>query len=105
MSEIPVFKFALMDRVKDDKRFLPKQAESKATGYDVRACMEDKKPLTIRPGQYVKIPLGVRAFVPEGYWYELKPRSSSFAKKHLHALYGTIDETYALELVFAAQYI
>lgn len=103
--EKPVFKFALMDRVKDDVRFLPKQAEPKATGYDVRACMANQKSLVLRPGQYAKIPLGVRAFIPENYWYEIKPRSSSFAKKFLHSLYGTVDEHFGQEAVFACQYI
>lgn len=105
MRETPIFKFALADRVKDDKRFLPTRAEFKATGYDVRACMENKKSLVVRPGQYIKIPLGYRAFIPDGWWYEIKPRSSTFAKKSLHALYGTIDEHFGLEAVFAAQYL
>ena len=104
-DEVPVFKFALVDRVKNDKKFLPKQAEFKATGYDVRACMENKKPLVIRPGQYVKIPLGYRCFISAGWWYEIKPRSSTFAKKSLHCLYGTVDETFAMEAVLACQYL
>jgi len=105
MSELPVFKFALVERVKDDKRFLPQQGEPQATGYDVRACMTNGKSLVIRPGQYVKIPLGYRCFISKGWWYEIKPRSSSFAKKHLHCLYGTVDENFALEAVLAAQYV
>lgn len=105
MQETPIFKFALVDRVKGDKRFLPTKAELAATGYDVRACMPNQKALTIRPGHYVKLALGYRAFLPVGWWYEIKPRSSTFAKKSLHSLYGTIDEHFSLEAVFAAQYI
>lgn len=102
---IPEYKFALREDLKDNKEFLPTKAEPKATGWDVRAAMEDRKPLEIRPLEYVKIPLGIRGFCPEGYWYELKPRSSTFGKKSLHALYGTIDETYEGQLIFACQYI
>ena len=105
--ELPIFKFALVERAKEDKKFLPTRAELCATGYDVRACLTtpSRKALIIRPGQYVKIPLGFRAFIPEGWWLELKPRSSSFAKKNLHCLYGTIDEHYPQEFILAAQYL
>lgn len=105
MSEIPIYRFALREDLKDEKRFLPTRAEPKASGWDVRAAMQDKKPLLIKPFDMVKIPLGVRGFCPDGWWYDIKPRSSSFTKKNLHALYGTIDETYEGELVFACQYI
>lgn len=104
-SYLPVFRFALREDIKDDKRFVPTRGEPTASGWDVRAAMVDRKPLIIRPLEQVKIPLGFRGFCPVGWWYELKPRSSTFAKKSLHALYGTIDETYEGELVFACQYI
>lgn len=101
----PVFKFALREDLKNEKQFLPTRAHSTDTGYDVRAAQQDREPIIIKPFEYVKIPLGFRAMPQEGYWYKLVPRSSTFAKKHLHALYGVIDNTYESELVFAAQYI
>jgi dUTPase len=101
MSFVPVYKFALREDLKDHPEFLPTKGEPLATGWDVRSA-ED---MIIRPLQHVKIPLGFRGFCPEGWWYELKPRSSTFAKKKLHSLYGTIDETYEGELVFACQFI
>lgn len=105
MNKMPEFKFALRNDLVNDKQFLPTKAEPKATGWDVRAAMPNQKSLIIKPLEFVKIPLGFRAFCPEGWWYELKPRSSTFGKKNLHALYGTVDETYEGELVFACQYI
>lgn len=102
---IPTFKFALRADLENEKQFLPTRAESKASGWDVKAAFKDHKPLTIKPFEQVKIPLGVRSFCPDGWWYELRPRSSSFAKKNMHALYGVIDETYEGELLFACQYI
>ena len=102
---VPSFKFALREDLKDDKRFIPSQANDTDTGYDVRAAQADKNPLVVKPFEYVKIPLGFRAFCPPGYWYKLVPRSSTFAKKQLHALYGTVDEGYQNEAIFAAQYI
>lgn len=100
-NSIPTFKFALRENLKDRKEFLPTKGEPKATGWDVRSANS----LIISPFEHVKIPLGFRTLCPEGWWFELKPRSSTFAKKNLHALYGTVDETYEGELIFACQYI
>lgn len=102
---MPSFKFALRSDLETFDGFLPTQGEPLATGYDVRAAQKDQKPLVLRAGQYFKIPLGFRAFCPEGWWFKLEPRSSTFAKKKVHALCGVIDETYENELVFAGQYI
>jgi len=101
MSEIPNFKFALREDLKNNKEFLPTKAEPHATGWDVRAATS----LSLSPFEKAIIPLGFRTFCPEGWWFELKPRSSTFGKKRLHCLYGTIDETYEGELLLACQYI
>jgi len=106
MNETPIFKFAIREDLRDaDVSFIPTRATPRSAGWDVRAAQKDKKPITIWGGKMVKIPLGFRTFCPEGWWFELKPRSSSFAKKHLHCLYGTIDEDYEGELILAAQLI
>ena len=49
--------------------------------------------------------MGFRSFCPPGWWAELNPRSSSFIKRHLHSLYGKIDETYPDEWFFLCQYM
>jgi dUTP pyrophosphatase len=104
-EETPRYAFALREDLKNDKRFLPTRAEPKASGWDVRAAMADKQPIIVKPLQHLKIPLGFRSFCPSGWWFELKPRSSTFAKRHLNTLIGTIDETYEGENIFACQYI
>jgi dUTP pyrophosphatase len=96
---IPTFSFALREGL--DETFLPTKGSVYATGYDVRAAWENKDDYIIQPGEYIKIPLGFRVIAPIGWWLELRPRSSTFAKKHLHALYGVIDEDYEGENVFA----
>lgn len=101
----PVFRFALRQDLIENKEFLPTKGDDLATGWDVRAALNGQKVITLRAGQHVRIPLGFRAFCPSGWWYELRPRSSSFGKKSLHALYGVVDETYEGELIFAAQYL
>ncbi len=106
MNEIPTFKFAIREDLQDTGLlFLPTRATPKSTGWDVKAAFEDRKTLIVNIGEHVKIPLGFRTFAPEGWWYELKPRSSTFGKKKLHSLYGTIDEDYEGQLIFACQYL
>lgn len=105
MKTLPKYGFALREDIKDDKRFLPTRAEPKASGWDVRASFIDRQSLIIKPFQCAKIPLGFRTFCPDGWWFEIKPRSSTFVKKNLHSLYGTIDESYEGEAIFACQYI
>ena len=104
MSSIPKYYFALREDLKDNK-FLPTKGEPFATGWDVRAAQIDRKDIIVRAGQYFKIPLGFRAIPPEGWWFQLHPRSSSFAKKYMHNLIGIIDEHYANEVLFAGQYM
>lgn len=101
----PVFKFALREDLKDHPEFLPRRAEDLSTGYDVRACQSDRKDIVLRAGQYFKIPLGFRCYCPEGWYYQLHPRSSSFAKKQMHCLIGVIDESFPLEVLAVGQYI
>lgn len=103
MIHKPIFQFALREDLKERKEFLPARAEPKATGWDVRAAISET--LEILPFAYFKIPLGVRMFAPDGWWLELRPRSSAFAKKNINALYGVIDETFESELNFLGQFI
>lgn len=104
MNKIPVFQFAIREDLNDNNIFLPKRATPIATGWDIKAALKTES-LVIKPGTYVKIPLGFRVFAPEGWWLECRPRSSSFTKKNLHCLYGVIDEDYEGECIFACQYI
>ena len=98
-NNLPKFQFALNEGLSDI--YLPTRGTDRATGWDVRST--DR--LLIYPREYVKIPLGFRMFCPPGWWMELRPRSSSFTKKNLHALYGVIDEDYEGQCIFAGQYI
>jgi len=104
--ETPIFKFAIREDLQDTgSLFLPSRGEEAATGWDVKAAFEDRKTMRVHIGEHVKIPLGFRTFAPKGWWFELKARSSTFGKKNLHSLYGTIDETYEGQLIFACQYL
>jgi dUTP pyrophosphatase len=97
----PIFRFAIRQELQYYTSFLPSKTHSDDTGWDVRAAQD----ITLRAGQYAKIPLGFRTFAPKGWWLEIRPRSSSFVKRHLHCLYGVIDEGFENEMIFACQYI
>lgn len=99
----PVFKFALREGLDDS--FLPTKGTPLATGWDVKAAWEDGEAHELRCGEVVKIPLGIRCFAPPGWWFELRPRSSTFAKKNLHCLYGVCDEDYSGMIMLAVQYL
>ena len=96
---IPEFKFALKDGLEDC--FLPVRGDSRSTGWDVRSS----ETIVLHPTETVRIPLGIRCFSPKGWWLELRPRSSTFAKRYLSALYGVIDESYEGELLFVCRWI
>ena len=100
----PTFRFALREDLGGDKKFLPTKGEPFATGYDIRAAQPDRKPIVLQPGDYFKIPTGIRSFAPEGWWFEVHPRSSSFIKKHIQGHIGVIDEHFANELHFLGKY-
>ncbi len=100
---IPVYRFAMRRDLIGQPQYFPKRGTERASGWDV--CAAPQKPIVLRAGQYAKIPLGFRVLPPEGWWLELRPRSSTFAKKQLHCLYGVIDEDYEGECLFACQYI
>lgn len=98
---IPEFKFALTEGL--DCSFLPTKSEPLATGWDVRYA--GKEEIVLKPFDTVKLPLGFRMFAPPGWWLELRPRSSTFAKKNLNCLYGVIDQTFSQELLLGAQWL
>ena len=108
--ENPTFKFALTDELikncqekYNPKDFAPCRSDPEATGWDVRCAALDGIPL--KPESYLKIPLGFRVFSPPGWWLKLVPRSSTMTKRYIHALYGTIDETYEGQVFFCGQYL
>jgi dUTP pyrophosphatase len=54
--------------------------------------------IIVAPQQMVNLGTGVSIKLPFGCWGAIKPRSSTFAKKKLFVMGGTIDEGYTGEL-------
>lgn len=95
----PVYRFAVKEGLDDS--FLPTQSSEKATGWDVRAA----ETIILQPTITTLIPLGIRCIAPQGWWLDLACRSSTFAKKQIHTLYGKIDEDYFGQIMLAAQWL
>lgn len=99
----PTFKFAIRSDL--DQNFTPKKSHSNDTGWDVSFAPHDNKSKLLYSGEWFMIPLGFKVFAPPGWWLELRPRSSTVAKKHIHPLYGVIDEGFEGEVHFVGQFI
>lgn len=75
-----------------DNLKLPKRATTGSAGYDF-FCPED---LTIAPGETIKIPTGIRAWIEDGWVLKLYPRSGLGFKYRLQLnnTVGIIDSDY-----------
>ena len=94
----------LQVKVLDNAAFIPpvlKPAREGDVGLDLYVCIEEEK-IIVPSGGMINIPTGISIKLPWGTWASIRPRSSTFAKKKLLIMDGTIDEgfTGAL-LVFA----
>jgi dUTPase len=83
--------------------FIPSRSEPEAACWDVRCAEPDG--IALAPEKYIKIPLGFRVFSPQGWWLELRPRSGTLIKKHIHSLYGVIDTNFEGQCFFCGQYM
>lgn len=106
----PTFRFAVTEKMieycketgEDPDTLLPIRANPTDTGWDVKCGAPNG--VELKHGGYAIIPLGFRVFPPQGWWLKLVSRSSTFIKKNLHALYGTIDESYEGQVGFCAMF-
>lgn len=55
-----------------DDIVLPKRATTGSAGYDFTSPID----FTIKPGEMIKIPSGIRCYIEEGYVLNIHPRSS-----------------------------
>lgn len=71
---------------------LPSRATSGSAGYDFKAPFS----FTLRPGNTIKIPTGIRVKISEGWWLGCMPRSSLGFKYRLQLdnTIGVIDSDY-----------
>ncbi len=79
---------------------LPRYETTGAAGADVRASLENKTELIIKPGERVLVPTGLSMEIPFGYEVQVRPRSGMSFKTSLMVLNspGTIDSDYRGEV-------
>lgn len=77
---------------------LPARATGGSSGFDLMAALEDA--ISILPGARALVPTGIRVAVPEGYEWQVRPRSGMAAKQGLTVLNspGTVDSDYRGEV-------
>jgi dUTP pyrophosphatase len=81
--------------------FAPRYETAGASGLDVQAAISD--PVVIAPGEIVLIPTGFGVALPEGYEFQVRPRSG-LAVRHGIGIAnspGTIDADYRGEIRIA----
>jgi dUTP pyrophosphatase len=62
-------------------------------GYDLAAAIRDES-MELKAHEFTDVPTYVRVELPPGYWGDLRTRSSTFAKRRLLVMPGTIDNGY-----------
>lgn len=77
---------------------LPAYQSAGASGFDVRACLE--QPMVLKPGERTLVPTGLSFEIPEGFEVQARPRSGWALKQGMTLLNtpGTIDADYRGEV-------
>ena len=80
------------------KGSLPKYESHLASGFDVRAQVEES--MVVKPGERVLVPTGLSFAIPEGFEIQARPRSGLAIKKGVSLVNspGTIDADYRGEV-------
>jgi dUTP pyrophosphatase len=83
------------------KAQLPAYQSAEAAGMDLHACLD--MPLTLQPGDLVRVPLGWIMAIPSGFEGQVRPRSGLAARHGITVpnAPGTIDSDYRGEAVVA----
>lgn len=84
----------------DEKLPLPKYETQDAAGADIRASLDNKDTLVLKPGQRVLVPTGLAFEIEPGFEVQVRPRSGLSLKTHLLVVNspGTIDADYRGEV-------
>lgn len=79
-----------------DAKFEPKHNDN--AGYDLYAINDEFDSIVLDPGEIRKVKTGLRLAIPQGYWGEIKERSST-GSKGLAVRAGVVDCNYRGEVI------
>ena len=84
-----------------EEAVIPVKGSAYAAGYDLCACLAE--PVTIRPGEMMKIPTGLAMAIPVGYAGMIYARSGLSVKHGVRPAncVGVVDSDYRGEVVVA----
>ena len=79
---------------------LPPYETPQSAGMDLRAAVPDDEPVSIPPGEWRLIPVGIAIALPAGYEAQVRPRSGLAAKHGISCVNtpGTVDADYRGEI-------
>jgi len=79
---------------------LPAYETAQSAGMDLRAAVDAEHPVTIPPGEWRLIPVGIAIALPDGYEAQVRPRSGLAARHGISCVNtpGTIDADYRGEI-------
>ena len=85
----------------DDRASLPGYHSELAAGLDLAACLDE--PMTVHPGEIVRVATGLALAIPAGFEGQVRPRSGLAAKHGVTVVNtpGTIDADYRGQLFVA----
>lgn len=84
----------------DNELALPAYETKDAAGADIRACIENRDQIIIKPGERILVPTGLKFEIEPGFEVQVRPRSGLSLKTHLLVVNspGTIDSDYRGEV-------
>lgn len=79
---------------------LPAYETAQSAGMDLRAAVPEDQPVTIPPGEWRLIPVGIAIALPAGFEAQIRPRSGLAARHGISCVNtpGTIDADYRGEI-------
>ncbi|MBR9825054.1 MAG: dUTP diphosphatase [Alphaproteobacteria bacterium] len=79
---------------------LPAYETAQSAGMDLRAAVPEDQPVTIPPGEWRLIPVGIAIALPAGYEAQVRPRSGLAARHGISCVNtpGTVDADYRGEI-------